>query len=76
MTGLLGVQGLTGQGLGSILGGLGSIYGGYQQGQMAKDMFNLQKNNMMYNRDEEEKRLKGLGGLGSAYGTSPTLGSL
>jgi len=74
--GAAGSFGNTLSGWGTLLGGLGSIYGGYQQGKMAKDMFSLQKENLMYNRNEEEKRLKGLGGLGSSYGTSSTLGSL
>jgi hypothetical protein len=60
------------QALGSLLGGLGSIYSGYMQGKLGRDMFNLEKNNLMYNRKQEEERLKGLGQIGSYYGTGST----
>lgn len=65
-------------GVGTLLGGLGSIYGGYMQGKLGKDMFNLQKENLYYNRDQEKKRTDGLGNIGSYYsGVNPsTAGSM
>lgn len=63
-------------GWGTLLGGLGSVYGGWKQGQMADKMFAMQKSNLLYNRNEEEKRLAGLGSIGGSYGASKTLGSL
>lgn len=53
--------------IGSVLGGVGSIYSGYNQQKMGKKMFDLEKNNLFYNRDLEKKRTDGLGNIGSYY---------
>jgi hypothetical protein len=71
-TSLQSIGGL--QGLGSLMGGLGSLYSGYMQQKMAKDMFSMQKQSYNYQKDEEEKRLKGLGSLGGYYGNTSTVG--
>lgn len=49
------------QGLGTIIGGLGSIYGNIQQGKYAKDLINLQKSQYqrgIKRQDEADKNLK------------------
>lgn len=56
-------------GIGSLLGGIGSIYGGYRQANMANKQFDLQKNDYWYNRKREEDRLSKLGTIGmGSYG--------
>lgn len=64
-------------GLGTLFSGLGSLYSGYMQNKMGNKMFNLERQNLLYNRDQEKKRLDGLGSLGNYYsGTANTVGSM
>lgn len=58
------------QGLGSVLSAGGSIYSGIQQGQYAKDLINLQKQNYarQVNREDQQDANLANGFNNSSYG--------
>ena len=55
------------QGLGSIVGGLGGVYGAVQQGKYAKDLINLQKSQYLRGIQKEDQADKS---LSDAYANS------
>ena len=48
------------KGLGTLIGGLGSIYGNIQQGKYAKQLINLQKNAYLRGIKRQDKADKSL----------------
>ena len=80
MPGFMGAAGSTGmsglgswgssmQGLGTLMGGIGSIYGGYQQGKMANKMFDLERTSYLDRKKVEDERRNSLSNFGSGmYG--------
>ena len=66
-------QGKNLQGLGSLVGGVGSIYGGIQQGDAANKMINLSEDELDFNKKlllaDEESKKRERAAYNRAYGT-------